>query len=70
MKSISGFRVEDKGVVYWAGNWSTFVPFGRNKANRAGSFAFQIAAREHERQMDLLAKDGPAGPVGPGLKEG
>ena len=58
-RSTSGFRVEDEGVFYWAGEWSTFVPFGRNKANRAGGSTFRTASREHERQMDLLAKSSP-----------
>ena len=58
-RSTSGFSVNDQGVFYWAGNWSTFVPFGLNKANRAGGADFQSAAREHERQMDLLAKASP-----------
>ena len=47
-------EVRENGVFYKAGEWEKFVPFGKDKAHRAGNIAFQVAALEQERMIEKL----------------
>lgn len=54
--SGSGFEVQEEGVLYWAPNWSLFIPFGRDKDHRAGGPTFRSAAQEQERRADQATR--------------